>query len=85
MFPGFVYMYRDKEDFIHLYFFNGIDDNDKPIYKDIDFSDIPFKYTCDKQSDFIKDYKFRNKTIIQINCKLAYIEGDKIETKVLSL
>ena len=35
MFPGFVNMYKDNDGFIHLYFFNGIDDDNENIYCDI--------------------------------------------------
>ena len=30
MFPGFVTIYKDKENHVHLYFFPGIDENDNP-------------------------------------------------------
>lgn len=78
-------MYKDNEDFIHLYFFNGINDNDNYIYQDIDLSNIPFKYICNKESDYIKDYKFFNKTIVKIKCNLVEIDSGKTITKILSL
>ena len=82
MIPGFVNIYKDDEEFVHLYFFNGIDDNDKPIYKDIDLSNIPFTYSCITPFD----YKFDNKSIIRINCELVPNDiNNKIEKKTLTI
>lgn len=85
MFPGFVYMYKDNDDYVHLYFFSGINDNGNKIYKDIDLSSVPFKYMCNEESDLIKDYKFQNKTIIKIKCSLINIETGNTEIKILSV
>ena len=38
MIPGFVSAYKDNDKFVHLYFFPGIDEQNMPIYKDIDLS-----------------------------------------------
>ena len=40
MFPGFVNIYRDENEFIHLFFFSGIDDSGNDIYRNIDLSRI---------------------------------------------
>ena len=86
MFPGFVNMFKDEENFIHLYFFNGLTDDNIPIYKDIDLSSIPFSYTCIENGMYCKDYKFDNKSIIKINCTLvANNNNNSIEYKELKL
>ena len=86
MFPGFVNMYKDDNDFIHLYFFNGIDDNNEPIYCDINLSNISFTYTSKILDNGAIDYTFDNKSIIKINCTLVPKNKDKkIEYKTLSL
>lgn len=86
MFPGFVHIYRDDEKFVHLYFFSGIDDSEKPIYKDIDLSNVPFTYTCTNPSNNAIDYKFENKSIVRIKCQLVpTTSGQQIERKTLSL
>ena len=71
MFPGFVNIYRDENEFIHLFFFSGIDDSGNDIYRNIDLSRIEFEYTRDDRSDGSIDYKFRNKSISQITYKLV--------------
>ena len=38
MFPGFVNIYRDENEFIHLFFFSGIDDSGNDIYRNIDLA-----------------------------------------------
>ncbi len=79
-------MYKDEENFIHLYFFNGLTDDNIPIYKDIDLSSIPFSYTCIENGMYCKDYKFDNKSIIKINCTLvANNNSNSIEYKELKL
>lgn len=85
MFPGFVNIYKDDEEYIHLYFFAGIDDNGDQIYKNIDLTSLPFKYTCTNESELIKDYKFQNKTIIKIKCSLINISTGETEIKLLSI
>lgn len=86
MFPGFVNMYKDNDGFIHLYFFNGIDDDNENIYCDINLSNISFSYTSTVLNNGAIDYKFNNKSIVKINCTLVQKNKDKeIEYKVLSL
>ena len=70
MIPGFVTAYRDDDNYVHLYFFPGIDDDDKPIYRNIDLSHITIKYDINKQTDEGIDYKFYDKNIIRLHCKL---------------
>lgn len=85
MFPGFVYMYKDTDDFIHLYFYAGFTEKGTKIYKDIDLANLPFQYEIVNSSEFVKDYKFLNKTIIKIKCQLVEQDTGKIITKILTL
>lgn len=71
MIPGFCSAYVDNDNFRHLYFFQGINEDGKPIYNYIDLSNIDFKYDEDKHLDGSIDYKFYDKTIIKIKCKLV--------------
>ena len=84
MFPGFVNIYNDEENFVHLYFFNGIDDNDKPIYRDIDLSGVPFSYTSANIGGGT-DYKFDNQSIVKIRCQLVNNSTGEVTKKILSL
>ncbi len=71
MFPGFVTGYIDIEGYKHLYFFPGVDDNGDLIYRDLDLSNINFKYDKIDNIDKSSDYKFYNKNIIKITCNLV--------------
>lgn len=71
MLPGFVTAYRDNENFVHLYFYQGLKDG-KPIYANIDLSKIGQKYTTEKHIDKSVDFKFFEKRIIKLNCKLIF-------------
>lgn len=85
MFPGFVNIYKDENKFVHLYFFNGIDEEEKPIYENIDFSNTPFKFSC-KENEGSFDYKFEDKSIIKINCELIPINSkNEIIKKTLKI
>lgn len=70
MIDGFVVSYRDSEDFVHLYFYPGLDDSNAPIYREIDLNGCRFKYQTTKYLDNAVDYKFFDKRIIKLNCKL---------------
>jgi len=78
MLPGFVTAYRDSENFVHLYFYQGLKDN-KPIYANIDLSKIGQKYSAEQHSDNSVDFKFFEKRIIKLNCKLIFEDsGEEI-------
>lgn len=83
MIPGFVTIYIDKDNYKHLYFYPGIDENDNAIYRNIDFSDYKLKIDTISNSDGSIDYKFYDKSIIRINCKLID-NNDKSHIEVLS-
>jgi len=71
MFPGYISNYIDKDNFRHLYFFNGIDDNEEKIYNNIDLSVYNSKYDYIENIDGSIDYKFFDKNIVKITCKLV--------------
>ena len=74
MFPGYATCYKDKNNKVHLYFFPGIDDKGKHIYKDLDLS-TEIEHTVNKYSDSAKEYIFENKNIAKIVCKLLGNDG----------
>ena len=70
MIPGFVTIYIDKDNYKHLYFYPGIDDEGNSIYHNIDLSDYKLKIDINECDDGAVDYKFYDKSIIKITCKL---------------
>jgi len=80
--PGFVAMYKDDAEYIHLYFFPGVNNN-TTIYNSIDLSDIHIQYDETKYDDGAIDYKFYNKNIYKIYCKLIETGSNKEHFKTL--
>jgi len=85
MIPGFVTAYRDNKEFVHLYFYPGLDDHNRPIYRDIDLSHIDIKYDAKKHIDNAVDYKFYNKNIIKLHCKLLLNFSEKEIYEILEI
>jgi len=83
MIPGFVSIYIDKENYKHLYFYPGIDENNEYIYHNIDWSDYSFKIDETRNEDGSIDYKFYDKSIVRITCKLID-NKDKQRIEVLN-
>ena len=79
MFPGFVTYYKDNENFIHLNFYPGIDDNNTPIYRKIDLSKSGATFDEKLNSDGSYDFKFFNKTITSITCRLVNDKNGKVD------
>jgi hypothetical protein len=75
MFPGYVTIFRDKDKFIHLYFYPGIDESNNFYYRDLDLSNCKVKYNETVNEDSSKEYVFENKNIIKIVCKLIDNKG----------
>ncbi len=71
MIPGFVINYIDENKYKHLYFYPGIDDNNESIYNNIDLTNYTLKYDKVINSDYSIDYKFYDKHIKKIICKLV--------------
>lgn len=84
MFPGYVTIFEDKDKYIHLYFYPGIDDNNNFFYRDLDLSNCKIKYQQINYSDSSKEYIFERKNIIRIVCKLIDNAG-KLHVKELTL
>lgn len=82
MFPGYVTIFKDSEEFIHLYFYPGIDDNNLYYYRDLDLNNCNAEYTKLVNEDGSKEYIFNNKKIIKIICKLIDNNG-KLHIKEL--
>lgn len=70
MIPGFVTIYKDKDNYKHLYFYPGINDDDQSIYNDIDTSSYKLKIDKNVNADNSVDYKFYDKNISKITCCL---------------
>ena len=81
--PGFVTMYKDMDEYVHLYFFPGIN-NESTIYNSIDLSDVKIQYDERKINDGAIDYKFYNKNIYKIYCKLIETGTNKEHFKILT-
>lgn len=84
MFPGYVTMFKDEHELIHLYFFPGIDDDGKYYYRDLDLSNCQVKYSESINEDGSKEYIFENKNIVKIVCKLIDNRG-KLHMKELRI
>jgi len=85
MLPGFVNIYRDEKKFIHVFFFPGLDDDNIPIYKNIDMSSCKYEYEEEFNSDNSIDIKLMNKKIIKIHCKLISNTDNKEHIEILKL
>lgn len=77
MIPGFVTIYIDKDNYKHLYFYPGIDNDDQSIYHNIDWSDYALKMDSIYNEDGSIDYKFYDKSIIRITCTLIDNKDNK--------
>ena len=86
MLPSVIVLFKDTENFIHLYFFKGLLDNNIFYYKDLDLSQIRKKYSYKliEYGDGSKEYVFDNKKIKSITCKLINYIGHE-EIKILKI
>lgn len=85
MFPGFTSLYKDSQGFVHLYFFPGISDNNKPIYMPLDLTQIKYEYKFTKHSDGAIDYAFEDKNITKITSSLVDKKTGKAVVNTVSL
>lgn len=76
MFPGYVTIFKDNEQFIHLYFYPGIDENDNFYYRDLDLSNCNINFTKNVNNDGSTEYVFENQKILKIVCKLIDNNGN---------
>lgn len=84
MFPGYVTMFKDKDNFIHLYFYPGLDNFNNFYYRDLDLTNCQVNYNEIDNEDSSKEYVFENKNIIRIVCKLIDNKG-KLHIKELTM
>lgn len=83
MIPGFCSAYIDKDNYRHLYFFSGINELGESIYNNIDLSNYDNQYIITQNSDGSIDYKFYDKHIIKITCKLVD-KNNNVNTIILN-
>ena len=84
MFPGYVTMFKDKDEFVHLYFYPGLDNFNNFYYRDLDLTNCQVGYNETDNEDGSKEYVFENKNIIRIVCKLIDNKG-KLHIKELTM
>lgn len=70
--PGFVTLFKDNNNLIHLYFFPGIDNLYKNIYRDLDLSNSNIKYKRITYEDNAIEFIFKSNKILKITCKLVH-------------
>ena len=80
--PGFVTLFKDTDNKIHLYFYPGIDNFNQYYYNTLDLSETRVKYNEYKHYDGSCEFVFESKNIIKITCKLISKYND-IEYKTL--
>ncbi len=85
MIEGFVSIYRDDKQQVHLFFYPGIKD-DKPIYNKIDLNNSEFEFDETIYEDGSSDFIFYNTSIKTIFCRLVPHNHEyKILTKTLKI
>lgn len=76
-FPGFVSLYTDSFGKSHIYFFKGLTENFKPIYKSLDLSNIKQPYKFTEYPDKAIDYVFEGR-IDKVECNLVEVATGKV-------
>ena len=87
MLPGFITLFRPYDNFVHLYFYKGLTDDNTFYYNDLDLSAIEkngYTYKIITYDSFTKEYIFDNKNITGMTCKLISFNG-KEEVKKLKI
>ena len=67
MIEGFVSIYRDEKQQVHLFFYPGIKD-DKSIYNKIDLNNSEFEFDETTYEDGSSDFIFYDTNIKTIHC-----------------
>ena len=83
MFPGFVSIYKDKDNYVNLYFYPGYTDANFEIYRPIELTN-EYEYVKNINDDNSIIYKFINKKIKKIKCKLISFD-DEIKNVILNI
>lgn len=84
IFPGFVTLYKDSKNLVHLYFYPGIDNFNQYYYNKLDLSESHIQYQEIKYKDGAYEYIFKANNIIKVTCKLISKYND-IEYKTFQL
>jgi len=84
MLPGFITLFKDEEGFVHLYFFRGLTDDNRPYYNNLELPNDKFKYRLIENSDNSFEYIFENKGIRSMTCQLVSYTN-KIFNTILSI
>lgn len=71
MLPGFITLYKDNDEFVHLYFFQGLTDEERPYYNKLDLPNDKYKYKLIRNKDNSVEYIFENKKIKSMTCNLV--------------
>jgi hypothetical protein len=82
MFPGFITLYKDDNDYVHLFFYKGLTDNNTFYYNDLDLSALErggYTHKTVNYNDNSKEYIFDNKNIRSMTCNLSTYNGKKEE------
>lgn len=84
MFPEFATTYRDTNNKIHLFFFPGMDDSSKNIWKRLDLSKTDLKFEKHDFNDGAEEFIFEREDITRITCRLIDDHGNtkSIELKI---
>lgn len=84
MLPGYITLYKDNDGFVHLYFFQGLTDENRTYYNKLDLPNDKYKYKVIENNDNSFEYIFENKGIKSMNCKLVSYTN-KIFNTILSI
>ena len=84
MLPGYITLYKDDDGFIHLYFFQGLTDDNRTYYNKLDLPNDKYKYKVIVNNDNSSEYIFENKRIKSMSCNLVSY-NNKILNKILTI
>lgn len=80
MLPGFITLFKDDDNYIHLYFYKGLIDNGSFYYNDLDLSKCKYTYRMVENHDSSIEYIFDNQNIKSMKCRM--ITFDHKEKKI---
>lgn len=84
MLPGYITLYKDDDGFIHLYFFQGLTDDNRTYYNKLDLPNGKYKYKVINNEDNSYEYIFENKNIKRISCNLISYNNNSFN-KILDI
>ena len=77
MFPGYVTMFKDKDEFVHLYFYPGLDNFNNFYYRDLDLTNCQVGYNETDNEDEL-DEALKRDLISKEEFDMAYETRNKI-------